>query len=445
MATYDPNLHVFDPNKCPVPLIERIQDLPVIEVCEIPQAPPPIPECPDLFIPPVVPLPPCPQLTATAQATALQVGLNPSVTVTVTELDPPVSAQQQCPDQACAYNFDFKFQLPIAPCPQIQGAASFVEIVAAGEDPAVEVDVRQVGEPAACQYAFDFRFQLPQTICPQLGAQASLTLDSFVEPSVTVTVTRVDDPDTTCKFNFDFKFQLPDPQCPQVLGTATATVLPSEADPVVELTVTKLPVTPEQECSYEFAFQFQLPRGPQGPQGPCPELSVTATSTGDGNMTVVATKLEGCAYQLAFAFQCQAQQPQCPQINATATATDTAEGFAFTADVEVTKVETADGGCEYNFDFDFGLSGQCQCQDEKVAVTAACGNPGYLFDKFHNTSDTAATDDDPSMVITEEDCKLRVWLDISAIAGYSSGSEQVLTHTAGGGLAWVNVGDCPQV
>ena len=114
MAEFDPTKYAFDPDKCPVPLIPRIQDLPAIEVCDIPQAPDAIRDCPDFEIPPPIPEEPCPDISA--QAEAFQTTGSVSATVTVTKALPLIpQAQAQCPIEQCDYDFLFEFQIPAGP------------------------------------------------------------------------------------------------------------------------------------------------------------------------------------------------------------------------------------------------------------------------------------------------------------------------------------------
>jgi hypothetical protein len=104
---------VFEEGKCGLPFIERIQELPTVESCLIPEPPTPSPECADMVIPapqpqPVeVPDPLCPQIQGQAQLQIVETQEQAMVQLQVTKLQ----------SQECAFDFDFKFKLP----PGIQG------------------------------------------------------------------------------------------------------------------------------------------------------------------------------------------------------------------------------------------------------------------------------------------------------------------------------------
>jgi hypothetical protein len=113
---------VFDTSKCSLPSIPAIGDFSFIADCAIPEAPPPIFECPDLSFdlpiagPAGMPgkdgmpgqLGPCIDLNINGSVTALETYAEPSVTVTAEDMYPGGT-----PDQ-CGQVVNFRFGLPRA-------------------------------------------------------------------------------------------------------------------------------------------------------------------------------------------------------------------------------------------------------------------------------------------------------------------------------------------
>ncbi len=152
-------------DQCDKPTLPPLSSLPLLENCQLPEAPQPILDCnaADLPAPPPLVDLPCPLFSMTASAYETPTGTPPQVFVDVTQTK------------------------NIGPC---------------GVDQCVTI--------AGMQF---FLPQGPPAPCPTFSTQASVTATDGL-PVFTTTVTRTSD--TACEFNFGFQFQLPaflfDPQ-----------------------------------------------------------------------------------------------------------------------------------------------------------------------------------------------------------------------------------------
>lgn len=118
-----PQEPVFDTTKCPVPFVQRIPELQIIQNCDIPQAPDPIQDCPDFNIAlpnPRPPGPPCPQIQQDTKNSGFMEDLPgfppPAILLSFELVEPDLEAgeeDEQKEDDPC------KFQVQIQlPCPQ---------------------------------------------------------------------------------------------------------------------------------------------------------------------------------------------------------------------------------------------------------------------------------------------------------------------------------------
>jgi len=145
---------VFDPDKCPVPFVQRIPQRDIIEDCDIPGPPDPIFDCPDASInipPPVInPIVPCPQVETEVTVSGA------TFTVEVEKEDPCL--------------LTFKYDLTVTggggDCPEITAEAS---IDCDTEECGVSVEVTK--DAQQCAYEFDFAFSVPKGADGAQGSQ----------------------------------------------------------------------------------------------------------------------------------------------------------------------------------------------------------------------------------------------------------------------------------
>jgi len=80
--------------------------------------------------------------------------------------------------------------------------------------------------------------------------------------------------------------------------------------------------------------------------------------------------------------------------------------------------------------------------DELVAL--ADGQTANFLELLLNNLQTSTRDatKDHDLDVERVSNKLTYFLDISTISGYTAGNQQVLTHSASGGLAWVDTAAC---
>lgn len=158
--THLPDQPVFDPQKCPVPFVQKIPQRQIIQDCDVPGPPDPIFDCSEATLeipPPVVSTSvPCPTIQTEVDAT----GADFTVVVTQEQADP------------CVLKFDYDLTVTGG-----GGGGSSIcataEIECTTGPCSVQVDVVEVLTPEACQTQFQFRFQIPQGQQGPPGAQGS--------------------------------------------------------------------------------------------------------------------------------------------------------------------------------------------------------------------------------------------------------------------------------
>lgn len=243
---------IFDPNKCPVGSIAKV-DFDFISDCTICPSPDPVFDCPDLEIPPEFPIPvsPCPTLAAGA---------------------------------ICDSSVELEVITFIPPLPPPPPGTSTVELECSTS---VTSGVAQCG--AQCNlsldfmfgFAFDFVLVIPTPrgprgfpgtggACPimTVTASTSVVCGAINEADVIVTVQRIpvpgDSSSVECSFLFEFDFIIPVCDFNLIAGSITTTTLSCTSDAFVDVSITN-----EGSCSCEATidFDFHIPRGCPGSAG----------------------------------------------------------------------------------------------------------------------------------------------------------------------------------
>jgi hypothetical protein len=168
------NLPVFDPQKCPVPFVQRIPPLDIIQNCNVPQAPDPIQDCPDFNVDlpgPRAGGPPCPQIQQDEENSGFMEdipGFPPPAILLTFELDEPDvdggEADEQTEDNPC--KFQVQLQLPCA-----QFIDSMMDCQLTPDSCLLAADIVPVTDPAGtpkvkqrCQFQLQVQLQIP---CPK--------------------------------------------------------------------------------------------------------------------------------------------------------------------------------------------------------------------------------------------------------------------------------------
>lgn len=305
--------------------------MPVIQDCHVPQAPPPIPDCPSLTIPvePPVTAIPCPQINFSASS-AGSLGLIPIIKVDVAP-PPAAGAEDDCGDPVCNYQTHFQFQVdPEAliqfiqtvvvdgSCPTIHAQAQVqTQMLQVGANPHVGVKVIASQTMQGCEYDFVFQYQFPQVCNPCPGNASNITPSSVQVDNcgliagevVTInglqgTVHGPKNANHTWTINFtpgtndphgDGSFIVPSGPvnlcggpCPQLSATATATSLPPvmpSSKPQVYVDVQKV-----GSCQDIFHFQFQNQSLDTTTYSVPTAFTVTCNDDGTFTVTVTASK-----------------------------------------------------------------------------------------------------------------------------------------------------------
>ena len=100
-----PAVYIFSSSQeaCQIPLVQKIQDVPIISDCQIPIAATPITETPLINLPPIPPAPTCPQFNISGEVVSGTSGLVVSGGFNTTP---------QCDQEECSYDFFLSIQIP---------------------------------------------------------------------------------------------------------------------------------------------------------------------------------------------------------------------------------------------------------------------------------------------------------------------------------------------
>jgi hypothetical protein len=379
---------VFNTNtKCSLPSIPAIGGFDFISDCTVPDAPPPIYECPDMEFdlpfagpagPAGVPGPPgipgpagagqCPEMSVSATGEVKQ---NKTVNTPNMEIQAEIRNKNSKSSEPCAKEFDLKINMSL-PCPEVdfEGSLAVDKTVTA---PKLEiVTSEKYPDTDQCGKVVQINMSLP---CPDVDFEGSIAINkTILEPRLDV-VTSEKYPDSDqCGKVVNFNVSLP---CNDTEFTGELTFDKSVVTPRLEVTTTdKYPDT--EQCGQNVDFGVSLP---------CPDIDLAghgkatlARNVSTPKLNIATTDKYPSTDQCGENVSLGLSLP-CPDFDVTGQLTVLAAGATPTLEVEQTNKYPLTQQCGSVINFKFNIpKATAWCSGNGPPSVGVCDNGDYYLD-----------------------------------------------------------------
>jgi hypothetical protein len=379
---------VFNTNtKCSLPSIPAIGGFDFISDCTVPDAPPPIYECPDMEFdlpfagpagPAGVPGPPgapgaagagqCPEMSVSATGSVTQ---NKTINAPNMEIQAEIRNKNSKSSEPCAKEFDLKINMSL-PCPEVGFSGSLAVNKTITEPRLDIVTSEKYPDSDQCGKVVKINLALP---CPDVDFEGSLALNKTVLNPKLEIITNDKYPATSeCGKIVNFNVSLP---CNETEFTGELTFDKSVVTPRLDVTTAdKYPNT--DQCGQTVDFGVSLP---------CPEVEFAGHGLARQARNIATPKLnitetdkypatDQCGENVSIGLSLP-----CPDFDVTGQLTVLAAGATPTLEVEQTNKYPATQQCGSVINFKFNIpkaTAWCSCYGGPGS--GVCDSGDYYLD-----------------------------------------------------------------